>query len=75
MNKFFFILLFLALAAYGQQQERVAIINTVDDRDSIGVSSSASGAQTTSWEVSFFTDARDGKKYKVVKIGKQIFKG
>jgi uncharacterized protein (TIGR02145 family) len=31
---FYFILLFLALAAYGQQ-ERVAIINTVDDGDSI----------------------------------------
>jgi len=28
----------LALAAYGQQQKRVAVINTVDDRDSIGVS-------------------------------------
>jgi len=33
-----FILLFFALAACGQQQERVAIINTVDDRDSIGFS-------------------------------------
>jgi len=34
-----FILLFLtSLAAYGQQQERVAIVNTVDDRDSIGFS-------------------------------------
>ena len=32
-----FVLLFLALAAYGQQ-ERVAIVNTVDDRDSIGFS-------------------------------------
>jgi len=32
-----FLLLFLALAAYGQQ-ERVAILNTVDDHDSIGVS-------------------------------------
>jgi len=31
-----FVMLFLALAAYGQ--ERVAIINTVDDRDSIGFS-------------------------------------
>ena len=31
-----FILLFIALSAYGQ--ERVAIINTVDDRDSIGFS-------------------------------------
>ncbi|MDR2555119.1 MAG: hypothetical protein LBC64_06785 [Fibromonadaceae bacterium] len=34
----FAIILFLAIAAYGQQQERVAIINTVDDRDSIGFS-------------------------------------
>ena len=33
-----FVLLFLALAAYGQQQDRVAIINTVDDNDSIGFS-------------------------------------
>jgi len=32
------ILLFLALAAYGQQQERVAIINAVDNSDSIGFS-------------------------------------
>jgi len=32
------ILLFLALAAHGQPQERVAILNTVDDRDSIGFS-------------------------------------
>ncbi|MCL2281827.1 MAG: hypothetical protein FWC26_00745 [Fibromonadales bacterium] len=32
MNKIFFmLLLFLAFAAYGQQQKRVAIINTVDD--------------------------------------------
>jgi len=38
MNKRFFILLFLAIAAYGQMQERVAIINTLDDRDSIGFS-------------------------------------
>jgi len=37
LNKLFFTLLLLTLAAYGQQ-ERVAIINTVDDRDSIGVS-------------------------------------
>jgi len=37
MNKLFFTLLFFSLVAYGQQ-ERVAIINTVDDRDSIGVS-------------------------------------
>jgi TolB-like protein len=37
MNKRFFILLFLAIAAYGQQ-ERIAIIQTVDDRDSIGIS-------------------------------------
>ncbi|MDR2556001.1 MAG: PEGA domain-containing protein [Fibromonadaceae bacterium] len=35
LNKQFFILLLLAFAAYGQQQERVAIINTVDDGDSI----------------------------------------
>jgi len=32
------IILLLSLTAYGQQQERVAIINTVDDRDSIGTS-------------------------------------
>jgi len=39
MNKRFFILLFLAsLTAYGQMQERVAIINTLDDRDSVNVS-------------------------------------
>ncbi|MDR2583480.1 MAG: hypothetical protein LBC75_08380 [Fibromonadaceae bacterium] len=38
MNKLFFTLLLLALAAYGQVQERVAIINTLDDRDSIGFS-------------------------------------
>ncbi|MDR2584467.1 MAG: P13 family porin [Fibromonadaceae bacterium] len=38
MNKLFFILLLLALAAYGQIQERIAIINTLDDRDSIGFS-------------------------------------
>jgi len=37
MNKQFLFLLFLALAAYGQQG-RVAILNTVDDRDSIGFS-------------------------------------
>ena len=37
MNKLFFTLLLLAFAAYGQMQERVAIINTLDDRDSIGV--------------------------------------
>jgi hypothetical protein len=36
-SKQFFILLFLAIAAYGQQ-ERVAIINTVDNHDSIGFS-------------------------------------
>jgi len=30
-----FVLLFLALAAYGQTQERVAIINTVDNNDSL----------------------------------------
>jgi len=39
MNKQFLIpLLFLTLAVYGQQQERIAILNTVDDRDSIGFS-------------------------------------
>jgi len=37
MKKQFFILLFLAFAAYGQQ-ERVAIIQTLDDKDSIGIS-------------------------------------
>jgi len=36
MKKQIFFLLFLALAAYGQQ-ERVAIINTLDDYDSISV--------------------------------------
>jgi len=39
MNKLFFTLLFLALAAYGQMQERIAIINTMDDYDSISVAS------------------------------------
>jgi len=34
----YFILLLLAIAVYGQQQERVAIIQTLDDRDSIGIS-------------------------------------
>jgi TolB-like protein len=38
MNKLFLTLLLLALAAYGQVKERVAIINTLDDRDSIGFS-------------------------------------
>jgi len=38
MNKQVLILLLFALAAYGQQQERIAIIQTVDDRDSIGFS-------------------------------------
>jgi len=37
MNKLLFILLFLALAAYGQTQERVAVINTLDDYDSVSV--------------------------------------
>ncbi|MDR2583261.1 MAG: hypothetical protein LBC75_07265 [Fibromonadaceae bacterium] len=38
MNRLFFALLLLALAtAYGQVQERVAIINTLDDHDSISV--------------------------------------
>jgi len=36
MNKLFFTLLLLALAAYAQQ-ERIAIINTLDDYDSISV--------------------------------------
>ncbi|MCL1967043.1 MAG: hypothetical protein FWF67_04105 [Fibromonadales bacterium] len=36
-KKIFPLFLFPTLAAYGQQQ-RVAIINTVDDRDSIGTS-------------------------------------
>jgi len=36
MNRLPFLLL-LALAAYAQQQERVAVINTIDDGDSIGV--------------------------------------
>ena len=35
MKKQFFFLLFLALTAYAQQQKRVAIIQTVDDGDSI----------------------------------------
>jgi len=34
-SKMFFILFLLALAAYGQQQDRVAIINTLDNLDSI----------------------------------------
>jgi len=38
-------LLFLAIASWGQQQERVAIIQTVDDRDSISFS-----------DLSFLTD-------------------
>jgi len=37
MNKLLFTLLFLALAAYGQTQERIAIINTLDDYDSISI--------------------------------------
>jgi len=37
MNKLLFTLLFLALAAYGQMQERIAVINTMDDYDSISV--------------------------------------
>jgi len=37
MNKLLFTLLFLALAAYGQMQERVAVINTLDDYDSVSV--------------------------------------
>jgi len=38
MNKSLFTLFFLSLTAYAQQQERVAIINTIDDLDSIRVS-------------------------------------
>jgi len=38
MNKVLFVLLFVAFAAYGQQQERVAIINTMDNLDSINFS-------------------------------------
>jgi hypothetical protein len=38
MNKAFFIMLFFAIVAFGQQQERIAIINIVDDKDSIGIS-------------------------------------
>ena len=37
MNKILCISLFLALAAHGQQQERIAVMHTVDDLDSIGV--------------------------------------
>jgi len=37
MKKQLFFLLFLALAAYGQMQECIAIINTMDDYDSISV--------------------------------------
>jgi len=37
MNKLFFTLLFLAIAAYGQMQERVAIIQTLDNNDSLGI--------------------------------------
>ena len=35
--KISFILLFLALTAYGQMQERVAIIQTMDNNDSLGI--------------------------------------
>jgi len=35
MNKLFFTLLLLALTAYAQMQERVAIIQTLDNNDSI----------------------------------------
>jgi len=38
MNKQLSILLLLALAAYGQQQERIAILNTVDDGGSVKLS-------------------------------------
>jgi len=55
MTRLYFILLFLALAAYGQQQERVAIINTVDDRDSIGTS-----------DLTYLTDRLRGVAVKVL---------
>jgi uncharacterized protein (TIGR02145 family) len=58
MNKPFLILLLLAFAAYGQQ-EKVAIINTVDDGDYRGGK--------------FLTDKRDGKTYRLVQIGKQMW--
>jgi hypothetical protein len=37
LRKILCIALFLAFAAYGQQQERIAVMHTVDDLDSIGV--------------------------------------
>jgi hypothetical protein len=37
MNKILCISLFLALAAYGQQQERIAVMHTVDNLDSVSV--------------------------------------
>jgi hypothetical protein len=37
MNRILCISLFLALAAYGQQQERIAVMHTVDDLDSVSV--------------------------------------
>jgi len=37
MNRCFFLFLFFAIVAWGQQ-ERIAIIQTLDDRDSIGIS-------------------------------------
>jgi hypothetical protein len=36
MNRILFISLLLAFAAYGQQQERIAVMHTVDDLDSVG---------------------------------------
>jgi len=39
--KLVFILLIFALSAYGQMQERVAILNTLDDSDSVSVSETA----------------------------------
>jgi len=38
LKTLFIFLLLLAIAAYGQRQERVAIINTMDNHDSIGFS-------------------------------------
>jgi uncharacterized protein (TIGR02145 family) len=63
---YLFILLFLAIAVYGQQ-ERIAIIQTVDDGDSIKFSDSDEPQGNT------LTDSRDGKKYKTAKIGTQTW--
>ncbi len=56
-----FFLLFFAFAAYGQQK-LIAIINTVDD-----------GEPPVEHSELSHLDARDGKKYKVVKIGSQTW--